>query len=152
MLKLKSLSLSIIVASVVFGSQALASVPAPIVDRFTDSYFWTINPEMLNRSIQPHQTQYKKEWLAIREIFRDRLTWMQLPLCYAEPGEYGYEIKDYGEAMTALTDAVFYARHPELNGRRSEQMKPTSFKSGTQSIRAFHLAHVRGERSHYLFN
>jgi hypothetical protein len=118
MLKLKSLSLAIIATSVILGNQALASVPAPAVDQFTDSYFWTINPGMRNRNIQPHQTQYKKEWLVIREIFQDRLTWMQLPVCYAEPGEYGYEIKDYGEAMTALTDAVFYARHPELNGRK----------------------------------
>jgi hypothetical protein len=118
MLKLKSLGLSIIAVSVVLGSQALASVPASVLDRWTDSYFWTINPEMLDRSIQPHQTQYKKEWLAIRGVFEDRLTWMQLPICYAEPGEYGYEIEDYGDAMAALTDAVFYARHPELNGRK----------------------------------
>ena len=118
MLKLKSLGLSIIAVSVVLGSQALASVPASVLDQYTDSYFWNVNPEMLNRSIQPHQTQYKKEWLAIREVLNDQLVWMQLPLCYAEPGEYGYEVEDYGETVTALTDAVFYTRHPELNGRK----------------------------------
>jgi len=118
MLKLKSLGLSIIAVSVVLGSQALASVPASVLDQYTDSYFWNVNPEMLNRSIQPYQTQYKKEWLAIREVLNNQLVWMQLPLCYAEPGEYGYEVEDYGETVTALTDAVFYTRHPGLNGRK----------------------------------
>jgi hypothetical protein len=118
MLKIKSLGLSIIAASVVFSSQVLASVPASVLDQSTDSYFWNVHPEMLNRSIQPNQTQYKKEWLAIREVLKDRLVWMVLPYCYAEPGTYGYEVEDYGETVTALTDVVFYARHPELNGRK----------------------------------
>ncbi|MEQ8467570.1 hypothetical protein [Coleofasciculus sp. E1-EBD-02] len=65
MLKLKSLGLSIIAASVVLGSQALASVPASVLDQHTDSYFWTVHPEMWDKAIQPHQTQYKKE---VREV------------------------------------------------------------------------------------
>lgn len=114
MLKLKSLGLSIIAVSVVLGSQALASVPASVLDQHTDSYFWTVHPEMWDRAIQPHQTQYKKEWLAIREALRDRLVYGQV--CYKDG--YDYEVENYGEALFAITDAVFYARHPELNGRK----------------------------------
>jgi hypothetical protein len=118
MSKLRLLGLSIISASVILGSKVLASVPDPVLDQYTNLYFWNVNPEMFNRSVQFHQTQYKKEWLVIREVLNDQLVWMQLPLCYAEPGEYGYEVRDYGETVTALTDVIFYARHPELNGRK----------------------------------
>ena len=122
MLSIKSLGLAIITASVVLGNQVLASVPTTVLDQHTNSYFWTVRPEMLERSIQSHQTQYKKEWLVIRGVLMDRLVWMELPQCYAEPGTYGYEVENYGETVIALTDAVFYARHPELNGRK---IKPT---------------------------
>ena len=118
MLKLKSLGLSILAASVVCHSQALASVPEVVLNDFTDFYFWEVNPEMSNNSIKSHQTQYKKEWLAIKDVLKDRIVWMELYRCYADEGEYGYEIEDYGETITAITDAVFYARRPKLKGRK----------------------------------
>ncbi|NEO38101.1 MAG: hypothetical protein F6J90_17905 [Moorea sp. SIOASIH] len=118
MFKLKSLGLSILAASVVFHSQALASVPEGVLNDFTNFYFWQVNPEMSNRNIKSHQTQYKKEWLAIKEVLKYRMVWMELPRCYADEGDYGYEIEDYGETIRAITDAVFYVRRPELKGRK----------------------------------
>ncbi|NEP26252.1 hypothetical protein [Moorena sp. SIO3I6] len=118
MLKFQSLGLSIISASLVFHSQALACVPESVLDRFTNFYFWQVNPEMSNRNIKSHQTQYKKEWLAIKEVWKYRMVWMELPRCYADEGDYGYEIEDYGETIRAITDAVFYVRRPELKGRK----------------------------------
>lgn len=117
MLKLKYLALLTVAASIVFGGQALA-IPSAELNQYTDSFFWNINPEMRDRSIQPQQTQYQKEWSAIREVLRNRVVWMELPGCYAEPGTYGYEVENYGETVTAVTDAAFYARHPELRGRK----------------------------------
>ena len=118
MFKLKSLGLSIIAASIIIGNQALASIPTSVLNDYTDSYFWNVRPELVNQKIQSHQTQYQKEWSAMREVLRERLVWMELPYCYAEPGTYGYEVQDYGDTVRALTDAVFYARHPELKGRK----------------------------------
>jgi hypothetical protein len=114
MLNLKSLGLAIIAASVILGNQALASVPTSVLDQHTDSYFGDIHPEMRDRKIQAHQTQYQKEWLAIREALRTRMTYARV--CWKDG--YDYDVENYGEALMAITDAVFYARHPELLGRK----------------------------------
>jgi hypothetical protein len=114
MLKLKSLGLAIIATSIILGNQVLASVPTSVLDQYTDTYFGVVRPEMRDKKIQPHQTQYTKEWLAIREVLKDRLSYGKV--CFQE-GD-AYDVKDYGEARMALTDAVFYARHPELAGRK----------------------------------
>lgn len=114
MLKLKSLGLGIIAASVILGNQAIASVPTAVLDQYSDSYFWDVRPEMRDKKIQPHQAQYKKEWLAIREALKGRLSYGKV--CFKDG--YDYDVQDYGEALIAMTDAVFYARHPELAGRK----------------------------------
>jgi hypothetical protein len=116
MLKLKSLGLAIIAASVILSNQALASVPTSALDQHTDSYFRDIHPEMRDKKIQPHQTQYQKEWSAIREVLRNRLSYGKV--CYKDG--YDYDVADYGGTLMALTDAVFYVRHPELTGRKIE--------------------------------
>jgi hypothetical protein len=114
MLKFKSLGLAIIAASVILGNQALASVPTSVLDQYTDSYFGDVRPEMRDKKIQPHQTQYKKEWLAIRGVLKNRLSYGKV--CFKDG--YDYDVENYGEALIAITDAVFYARHPELAGRK----------------------------------
>ncbi|AOY82938.1 hypothetical protein BJP36_26520 [Moorena producens JHB] len=127
MLKLKSLGLSILAASVVFHSQALASVPEFVLKDFTDFYFWQVNPEMSNNNLNSGQTQYNQEWLAIKDTLKDRIVWRKLPSCdgytddhenYADDLNYSYFVNDNQETITALIDAVFYARHPELKGRK----------------------------------
>ncbi|AOY82939.1 hypothetical protein BJP36_26525 [Moorena producens JHB] len=137
MLKLKSLGLSIISASVVLHSQALACVPESVLDRFTNFYFWQANPEMSNKSIKSYQTQYKQEWLAIKEVLKDRIVWTEIPSCYSDDVTYDYDLKDYRETITALIDAVFYASHPELKGRKirpSETHLIREWKSIKQSF------------------
>ncbi|NEO38104.1 MAG: hypothetical protein F6J90_17920 [Moorea sp. SIOASIH] len=127
MLKLKSLGLSILAASVVCHSQALASVPEFVLHDFTDFYFWQLNPEMSNNSLKSDQTQYNQEWLAIKETLKDRIVWRKLPTCdgytdahenYAGDLNYSYFVNDNQETITALINAVFYSRHPELKGRK----------------------------------
>ncbi len=90
-------------------------IPSSELNSWTDAFFWWIYPHMEDRAIQPHQHQYKKEWLAIREALRDELVWTQMP-CIDE--SYGYYPGIYSEAISAATDAVFHARHPELGGRQ----------------------------------
>ncbi|AOX02553.1 hypothetical protein BJP34_26695 [Moorena producens PAL-8-15-08-1] len=140
MLKFKSLGLSILAASVVLQTQALASVPEFVVKDFTDFYFWQVNPEMSNNSLKSDQTQYNQEWLAIKETLKDRIIWRKLPSCdsyaqhenHADDLNYSYFVNDNQETITALINAVFYARHPELKGRK---IKP----SETHLIREWNL-------------
>jgi hypothetical protein len=133
MLKFKSLGLAIIAASVILGNQALASVPASVLDQHTDSYFGDIHPEMRDRRIQVHQAQYKKEWLAIREALRSRLSYGRV--CYKDG--YDYDVEDYGEALIAITDAVFYARHPELAGRKLRPSETSLIREWNSVWRSF---------------
>lgn len=122
MLKIKFISLSIAASSVIFCSQAMAAPPNQELDEWSNSYFWFVRPEMLNRRIQPSQTLYQREWLSIRAVLRNKLAWMQLPTCVSDSGEYVYELPDYKDAHTAITDAVFYTRYPQLRGRK---LKPS---------------------------
>ena len=96
-------------------TKGYAFIPSSELNSWTDSFFWWIYPEMQNRTIQPHQHQYRKEWLAIREALKNKFVWSQLH-CVDE--SYRYLPRDYGEAVNAATDAVFHARHPELGGRQ----------------------------------
>jgi len=91
------------------------SIPSSELNEWTDFIFGLVHPEMEGRVIQPHQTQYKQEWLAIREALKDKLVWTQM-LCVDD--SYGYHLTDYKEAITAISDAVFHVRHPELGGRQ----------------------------------
>ncbi len=114
MLRLKSLGLSIVTTSVLFCSQAIASVPDSVLNKFTNLLFWTIHPEMHDKKIQPNQTEYQKEWLAIREVLQDKLIYdTRVEYC----GRPGYLLTNSGnDPYIALADAIFYTRHPELGG------------------------------------
>ncbi|NEP58446.1 MAG: hypothetical protein F6K31_15760 [Symploca sp. SIO2G7] len=98
-----------------YSTNRPSSIPSLGLNTQTDFYFGLIHLEMQGRAIQPHQTQYQKEWLAIRDVLKDRLVWTQL-LCVDE--SYGYHLTDYSETITAISDAVFYVRHPKLGGRQ----------------------------------
>jgi len=99
-------------------SLSVALPPGQVLDQWSNSYFWYVRPEMLNRRIQPSQKLYQREWLAVRAVLQEKLVWMQLPGCVSDSGEYDYELPDYKDAHTAIADAVFYTRHPELRGRK----------------------------------
>lgn len=135
MQKLKVLGLSIAIASIMFSSPALASAPDSILDQYTDSYFRDVHPEMRNRQIQPSQTQYKEEWLAIREVLESRLTYKKV--CYKEG--YGYDVENYGETLQALADAIFSVRHPELGGRKIRPDEIELIKEWNSIVKKFPL-------------
>ncbi|MFW6359982.1 MAG: hypothetical protein ACOC0N_12320, partial [Chroococcales cyanobacterium] len=63
------------------------------------------------------QTLYRKEWLAIRQVIPDMIAWTEIQCgAAAESGQYEYTVVNYD--ADAIADAVFYARHPELKGRK----------------------------------
>lgn len=106
----------LIIENQLFLSRA---VPDSKIDEFTDFYFYVIHPEMEGNRIQREQFLYQKEWLAIRAVVRHRIAWTKLSLCQADIGEYGYDlVGDLSELASAITDAAFYARHPNLVGRK----------------------------------
>ncbi|NEP56849.1 MAG: hypothetical protein F6K31_07455 [Symploca sp. SIO2G7] len=98
-----------------YSTNRPSSIPSSKLNESTDFYFGLVHPEMQGRTIQPYQTQYKQEWLAIREVLRNRLVWTQQP-CIDD--SFNWYLTDYSETITAISDAVFHVRHPELGGRQ----------------------------------
>lgn len=77
------------------------------IDNLTDNYFYLFRPELRGRKIQSHQTLYQREWNGIRQVVRYSLD--------GNPQGCGLFFTGSNDD---IADAVFYARHPKLNGRK----------------------------------
>lgn len=88
-----------------------------VVDDWTDYFFYGVRPEMKGRRISSSQTLYAREWSALRQVVNQYVAWTQTN-CGEPPqyATYGYDLTDL-PLSDELADAVFYGRHPELNGR-----------------------------------
>ncbi|WP_013321730.1 hypothetical protein [Gloeothece verrucosa] len=76
-----------------------------------DAMFWYFHPELEGKRIQPDQTDYIREWMALYKV-ADRFN---LP-CWQCGGPF---IEDLPVNWAdQIADAVFYARHPELHERK----------------------------------
>ncbi|MFW6359941.1 MAG: hypothetical protein ACOC0N_12110 [Chroococcales cyanobacterium] len=96
-------------------SVLIASTPPKAeIDRWTDDFFYSLHPEMRGRKIQPHQTFYMRDWNIIRRFVSRHLVWTDIS-CVSDGSQFAW----FPDTLMAsdLTDALFYARHPELNGR-----------------------------------
>ena len=105
------------------------------ISYWTDYFFYLVRPEMRDKKIQVSQALYRREKTGIRQVVRQVFSCS----CYWSRGNY-YLIKKYipedkqnkrfGQweyywlrnddywfdgLYSDFTDAVFYARHPELN-------------------------------------
>lgn len=81
------------------------------VNTWTNSLFYALHPYMRNQKIQSYQTLYQKEWLAINRVIKNNTKLV----CNFSGSEGYYDFVGY---IQDVADAVFYARHPELNGRK----------------------------------
>lgn len=93
----------------------LAAAPPSAVNAWTDFFFYRLYPQMQGEKLQPSQTQLQQEWVAIRRAIADKIRWTPRD-CEQPPESDGYDVVNYSPNQVA--DAVFYARHPELNGRK----------------------------------
>ncbi|MEQ9485534.1 hypothetical protein [Coleofasciculus sp. F4-SAH-05] len=93
----------------------LAEAPTSAVNAWTDFFFYRLYPQMQGEKLEPSQTQLQQEWVAIRRAIADKIRWTPRD-CEQPPESNGYDVVNYNPNEVA--DAVFYARHPELNGRK----------------------------------
>lgn len=97
-----------------------------IIDDWTDEFFYRANPQLSGRQIRANETEYIREWNAIERIIPDLLVYNNNPVC----GDRNWILESYdhlsvneGKALVSdelnqVADAIFYARHPELSGRK----------------------------------
>jgi hypothetical protein len=98
------------------------------ISYWTDYFFYLVRPEMESKKIKFSETIYRREKIAIRQVIREVL------LCTCESTVYkknqdgsnqNYYLRNqednyfFAGFYRELTDAVFYARHPELSDRKS---------------------------------
>lgn len=93
----------------------LAEAPSSAVNAWTDFFFYRLYPQMQGEKLEPSQTQLQQEWVAIRRAIADKVRWTSRE-CEQPPDSDGYDVVNYNPNEVA--DAVFYARHPELNERK----------------------------------
>ena len=96
-----------------------------IIDDWTDTLFYRANPQLSGRKIRTDETEYIREWNAIQRIVPDLLVYDN-NIC----GDTGWILESYdyisldegkglvSEELNQVADAIFYARHPELSGRK----------------------------------
>ncbi len=83
------------------------------VNQWTDRLFAALRPEMAYRNIEADETDAKRDWLAVQG--QVRATLKGAPGCDGSPG---YRPDLTKARIDDLADAVFYARHPELEGQK----------------------------------
>ena len=84
---------------------------------WTDEFFNSLNPK-INGKIKSNQTLYKREWLAINQVVNNNLELTAgCSGSYIDPYSYPDSYYFLNPSSEDLTDAVFHARHSELNGR-----------------------------------
>lgn len=127
------------------------------ISYWTDYFFEQVRPEMRGKKIQLSQTIYRREKTAIRQVIRSIL----LCTCYLEPNNYFF-VKHKGELTEKddewvrdnnyflngfyhdLTDAIFYARHPEITKRQSK-LKDMNLATEWMFIRQYFVDFERSE-------
>ena len=95
------------------------------IDDWTDTLFYRANPQLSGRNIRANETEYIREWNAIQRIMPDLLVYNNSPCGDTEwiLESYDYISPNEGEGLVSdelnkVADAIFYARNPELSGRK----------------------------------
>jgi hypothetical protein len=101
--------------------------PEKAIDELTDFSFNQVHLHLNRRKIRSDETQYIKEWAAIKKVVSDD-NLVDEKKCF-ESLDYEWRLSQYDEqgrkellfsspVLNKVADAVFYARHPELGYRK----------------------------------
>jgi hypothetical protein len=95
------------------------------IDWQTDLFLHKVNPELDGRKLQSDETNYIREWNAIRQAVDQEMK----PNVSECAGDQYWELYSYdginglhsgrhpAPSFDRIADAIFYSRHPELIGR-----------------------------------
>jgi hypothetical protein len=131
--------------ALVLGGANLASANqsrTQSVDSVTDWLFYNVNPELNRRKLQSDDSEYIQEWNAIRAVVDTGLRYdarnsksmaCDVPDWYFENNDEAFRDR--------LADAIFYHRHPEMNGQPIRSTDRTSIRKWTKLKRSMNVAY-----------
>jgi hypothetical protein len=123
------------------GSLILSPIPAnsqpqeiidprgeELIARWTDNFFYSVNPQLSQRKIRADETLYIREWNAIARVVPDILVY-ENSACGGDKRTFEWLLSNYdtqsrnglnlvSEDLDKIADAIFYVRNPELGGRK----------------------------------
>jgi len=121
------LSLSILTLNPTPAISQQIRLTQEMIDDWTDELFYRANPQLSRRRIRADETEYIREWNAIKRIVPELLVYNNnINVC----GDTEWILDSYdhipvnqGEGLVSdeldqVADAIFYARNPELSGRK----------------------------------
>lgn len=122
-----------VVFLLIIGSLIFTPTPAnsqqltqETIDRWTDDFFYSVNPQLSRRKIRADETLYIREWNAIKRVVTDILVYEKnnCGTGYSwQPVNYDDENRGQGrllvsEALDKVADVIFYSRNPEFGYRQ----------------------------------
>jgi hypothetical protein len=112
------------------------------VDSVTDWLFYNVNPELNRRKLQSDESDYIQEWQAIRAVVNTGLRYdarnsnsraCQIPDWYFDNDDEAFRDR--------LADAIFYHRHPEMNGQPISRTDRYSIRTWNKLKRSMGVAY-----------
>lgn len=102
-------------------AQVSSLAPAPLIDRYTDHFFYQVNPELQGRKLTTRDQEYIREWNNLRAVIAPMIRPTR-EVCYRaeqEPADlWDFNFQgmpdSYSNPYDYLADVIFYSRHPEL--------------------------------------
>jgi hypothetical protein len=98
-----------------------------IIDKWTDNFFYSANPQLSRRKLRAGESEYIREWNAIQRVVPDilvyrnnectqRYSWLLVNYDgQNDPREGRLLVSD---ALDKVADAIFYSRNPQLGYRK----------------------------------
>ena len=90
------------------------------IDRYTDHFFYSANPELNKRKLNASESGYIREWNTIRSAIVP-LVKLDRQVCFdSDPKEsfWEFELGKNRKSYDYLTDVIFYSRNPDLKGQK----------------------------------
>jgi hypothetical protein len=130
--------------------------PEKAIDGLTDFIFYNLHPQLNRRKIRSDETQYIKEWAAIKKVVSNDNLVYERDCGRNLNNNYEWRLSKYDSSglgqgrnasplsspvLNKVADAVFYGRHPELDYRRIQPIETSLASEWLQIRRAISSLH-----------
>jgi hypothetical protein len=112
------------------------------VDRVTDWLFGNVHPELNRRKLQADESDYIQEWLVIRAVVDTGLQYDETNSKSRACDVPDWYFSNHDAALKdRLADAIFYYRHPEMNGQKIDRSDRSAVQEWTKLQRSMNVAY-----------
>ena len=122
-------------------SNSQATLSQEAIDKWTDDFFYSVNPQLSRRKLRADETEYIREWSAIKRVVPEILAYRNNGcttnlewLLENYDDENPRERLLVSDALDKVADSIFYSRNPQL-GYRQIQPGETALRNEWLRIR-----------------